>query len=143
MFDILMKIYFAGSIRGGRTDQENYLKLIDHIKNFGEVLTEHIGNKELTDQGENLPEKEIFARDISWIKKADVMIAEVSSPSLGVGYEISLAETLKKKILCLYKKQEGKKLSKMLTGNPCLKIVYYSDLEEAKIAIKNFLTKDF
>ncbi|HTY43991.1 MAG TPA: nucleoside 2-deoxyribosyltransferase [Patescibacteria group bacterium] len=131
--------------------QSDYLNLeellmsyaIGYIKNFGEVLTEHIGSEELTDQGENLPEKEVFARDTSWIKKADVVIAEVSSPSLGVGYEICLAETLKKRILCLYKKQEGKKLSTMLVGNPNLKIVHYSDLEEANAAIKDFLTKHF
>jgi len=136
-----MKIYFAGSIRGGRTDQETYLKLIEHLKNFGKILTEHIGKSSLTDQGENLPEKEIFPRDVLWIKEADVIIAEVSSPSLGVGYEIGLAEALKKRVLCLYKKQEGKKLSTMLVGNPNIEIGYYSDIEDAKKILDEFFNK--
>jgi hypothetical protein len=37
-----MKIYFAGSIRGGREDAALYLEIIEYLKTFGEVLTEHI-----------------------------------------------------------------------------------------------------
>ena len=47
-----MKIYFAGSIRGGRNDKEIYLKLIQHLSNYGEVLTEHVGDQKLPETGE-------------------------------------------------------------------------------------------
>ena len=47
-----MKIYFAGSIRGGRDDQELYFDMITDLQNHGTVLTEHIGNKELGNLGE-------------------------------------------------------------------------------------------
>lgn len=42
-----MKIYFAGSIRGGRKDAGLYKKIIDYLGKYGEVLTEHIGNKKI------------------------------------------------------------------------------------------------
>ena len=36
------KIYFAGSIRGGRVDAALYQRLIAYIKQTDRVLTEHI-----------------------------------------------------------------------------------------------------
>ena len=41
----MKKVYFAGSIRGGRADAGLYQKMIEHIKARGNnVLTEHVGN---------------------------------------------------------------------------------------------------
>jgi len=42
-----LKIYFCGSIRGGRQDRLLYAELIDYMKAFGKVLTEHIGHPQL------------------------------------------------------------------------------------------------
>ena len=46
-----MKIYFAGSIRGGRDDKELYLEIINLLGKYGKVLTEHIGDKTLSAMG--------------------------------------------------------------------------------------------
>ena len=64
-----MKIYFAGSIRGGRGDKEIYSLLINHLRKHGEVLTEHVGDKDLEEVGEIIPDEEIFKRDVKWLKK--------------------------------------------------------------------------
>lgn len=37
------KVYFAGSIRGGREDAAVYKRIIDYINATDTVLTEHIG----------------------------------------------------------------------------------------------------
>jgi putative deoxyribonucleoside 5'-monophosphate N-glycosidase len=37
------KVYFAGSIRGGREDAAVYKRIIDYINRTDTVLTEHIG----------------------------------------------------------------------------------------------------
>ena len=47
-----MKLYFCGSIRGGRQDQAHYAKIVEHMKTFGTVLTEAVANPELTEEGE-------------------------------------------------------------------------------------------
>ncbi len=134
-----MKIYFAGSIRGGRDDKDLYFKLIEYLAKYGHVLTEHIGDLDLTEKGEDGPTDEwIYNRDMSWIKEADVLVAEVSTPSLGVGYEIANAENMKMKTLCLYRTQEGKKLSAMIGGNPSLNVKEYKNLEEAINCIDDF-----
>lgn len=128
-----MKIYFAGSIRGGRSDQEVYLSIIKELEKYGTVLNEHIGARLLTDQGEiNITDKEIFERDLNWIKESDLVVAEVTVPSLGVGYEIGQAQSIGKKIVCLYRTEEGKKLSGMISGNSYLNIYKYKTFEDLK-----------
>lgn len=134
-----MKTYFAGSIRGGRDDQKIYFSIIKKIQNFGEVFTEHIGSKELSGQGENeLTDKEIFERDMAWIETSDIVVAEVTTPSLGVGYELGRAESMDKEIICLYREGGDKKLSAMISGNRYMKIFKYSALEDIdKILLDN------
>ena len=102
-----MKIYFAGSIRGGNNEASMYMKIINYLKEYGDVLTEHIGDSDLKDIGEQDKSDEyIFSRDLAWLRSADIIVSEVTSPSLGVGYEIGISETLNKPILCLFYKQE-------------------------------------
>lgn len=93
-----MKIYFGASVTGGRELQENYEKLVDFLSSRETVLTSHLGGKKLSDQGENLPASKLFHRDVNWVKGCDVLIADVTIPSTGVGYEIGLAESMEKKL---------------------------------------------
>ena len=112
-----MNIYFAGAIRGGRNDSKTYQKLIQLLKNYGTVLTEHVGNEILLEEEQFLSEKEIFNRDMQWLAEANILIAEVSTPSLGVGYELAVAEKLGIPCLCLFRKQQNSELSAMILGN--------------------------
>lgn len=134
-----MKIYFAASIRGGRDNQEACQKIIPYLKKFGEVLTEHLADPKLSYLGEPLPAKDVYNRDMDFLREADVLIAEISVPSLGVGYEIAKAEELGKKILYFCKKfEDGSKLSTIIEGNSNLIIKEYSDLEEVFQKIDEF-----
>jgi len=47
-----MKIYFSGSVSGGRKDVELYIQIILQLKERGLVLTEHIGDTRLDARGE-------------------------------------------------------------------------------------------
>ncbi len=133
-----MKIYFAGSVRGGRDDKELYLQLIEYLGKYGQVLTEHLGDRNLSEYGEDSPPELVHSRDISWLKESDVLIAEVSTPSLGVGYEIGIAESMNKRMLCLCNDEKYKMLSPMINGNSNLKIARYGNLEGAKKHIDSF-----
>lgn len=133
-----MKIYFAGSIRGGRDDKELYLEIIGLLGKYGKVLTEHIGDKTLSVMGENVSTDEyIYERDMVWLNEADVVVSEVTAPSLGVGYEIGKMED-RKPILCLYREQDGKRISAMIGGNKNIQIKKYSDLSDVKKILKEF-----
>lgn len=134
-----MKIYFAGSIRGGRDDKELYAEIIKKLGSFGTVLTEHVGDKNLSSYGEvKLPDTDIFARDVGWLMSADVVVAEVTTTSLGVGYELGIAEKLNKKILCLYREQEGKRLSAVIAGNAKMIVKIYREPNDLDAIFTDF-----
>ena len=122
-----MKIYFAASISGGRGDQAIYAQIIDLLKQHGTVLTEHFGDASLTSAGESLADREIHDRDIDWLRQADVLVAEVTTPSLGVGYEIGRAVEWGTRIVCLYRPSEGRRLSGMIAGCEGITVHKYTD----------------
>ena len=69
-----------------------------------------------------------------------MLVAEVSVPCLGIGYEIGKAEEWEKEILCLFLKSSGR-LSAMIEGNKNFSIKKYEDIEEALAFIDYFLSK--
>jgi len=135
-----MKIYFAGSIRGGRDGQRIYYQLIRGLQDYGQVLTEHVGDPDLTQWGDDGPtDQGIYERDMSWLAEAELMVAEVTVPSLGVGYEIGRAESLGMSVLCLYLEQDGRRLSAMISGNPRVTVKQYATVPEALVHIQRFI----
>ena len=134
-----MNIYFAGSIRGGRGDAAVYAQLIDHLRAYGDVLTEHVGSPALTAlDDEGLPDDALHEQDVAWLLESDVLVAEVSTPSLGVGYEIGRAVERGINVLCLYRPRDGRQLSAMIGGCPDVTNVTYQSIEEAKATIDQF-----
>jgi len=137
-----MKIYFAGAIRGGRDDAKLYKEIITFLENKGQVLTEHVGYQDLDSMGEKGGiDTTIYNRDMKWLKSADTIIAEVTTPSLGVGYELGIAEKLKKPILCLYRSGEGKHISAMVKGNKIFTCRDYNNITELQLHVNDFLNQ--
>ncbi len=134
-----MKIYVAASIRGGRDDQPIYEKIIQMVSEYGTVLTELFGSSTITStHGTGKDVEAIFLKDMGWIEEADAIVAEVTQPSLGVGYEIGRAETMRKPILCLYRTNAERTLSAMIAGNPKVTVQTYTNVEEVKDILATF-----
>ena len=108
----MKKVYFAGAIRGTREKANEYKKIGDFIEEYAEILDKHVVDP-------------------------DIVFAEVTMPSLGVGYEIAYAEKLGKKIVCLC--HEGVNLSAMIHGNNNLEVIFYNDVEELWDVVKERL----
>ncbi len=81
-------------------------------------------------QSESL-ERSIYERDMQWLRSADLVVAEVTQPSLGVGYELGAAEALGIPVVCLFRPASGRSLSAMLRGNAKFSIVEYETLSQA------------
>lgn len=145
VYNTAMKIYFSGSIRAGREDAKIYAQVIKFLGSYGQVLTDHIGdNHRIEHEETKLSDLEIYKRDLDWVKNCDVLIAEVTTPSLGVGYEIAKAEEWGKKVLCVYRGIEGKKLSAMIQGcGDCgnITLTKYSDPSELPTIFNSFFRK--
>ena len=133
-----MKIYFSGSIRGGRQDAELYKQIIEFLKQYGTVLTEHIGHDTID---HSKTDREIHEEDLAWLRESDIVIAEVTTPSLGVGYEIGRAVEMDKKILCLYRINDGNKVSAMIKGSPDFHCKSYKTINEAKKILSGFISE--
>lgn len=135
-----MNIYFACSITGGREFESIFRAITAALLSDGhEVPTAHLADPGvMVFEGQVVP-SEIYERDTSWIRTCEALVAEVSTPSHGVGYEVGYALNLGKPVLCVYR--EGQPISKMLTGNtqPTISVKSYCDPEEAITIIRSFL----
>ncbi|MBI4759697.1 MAG: nucleoside 2-deoxyribosyltransferase [Chloroflexota bacterium] len=136
-----MNIYFACSITGGREFEAVYQVMVHALVKAGhEVPTAHLVEADVGMREAALSPQEVYARDTAWIRACDALIAEVSVPSHGVGYEIGFALGMGKPVLAVY--QEGRRLSKMISGNPAssLTVKTYHTPEEAIQVIERFLS---
>ena len=133
-----MNIYFCGSIRGGRADAALYHEVIEFLKQYGPVLTEHVGDPHLTEQGNDGTAADIWQRDTAWLRQSDIVIAECSTPSLGVGYELAFAEAIGKPVHVFYGKEDGR-LSAMLAGDPHFGIHLYRTRDELFDTLKSIM----
>lgn len=115
-----MKFYFCGSIRGGRQRANLYHTMIEKMKEYGVVLTEHVGDPALTNLGGDGGSDYIWQRDMAWLRDCDAVIAECTVASLGVGYEIAAAVAMKKPVYVLYAGEPGR-LSAMVAGDPSIR----------------------
>src|SRR5216117_256840 len=133
------KVYFCGSIRGGRSLQPLYASIVDFLAQRGyDVLTSHVAARDVIaeEQREGGDAAQIYERDIRWLLECDLVIAEVSIPSLGVGVEVATAQHLGKSIICLCRTDVA--LSAMIEGNPGLRVIRYGDEAE----LMNLLDKE-
>lgn len=137
-----MEIFFGGSIRGGRSDGDLYATLIEYLKRHGTVLTEHIGreNVEQEEADAGLTDADIYEQDVAWLRQADAVVSEVTTPSLGVGYEVGKAVAWDKPVLCLYRPTSDHELSAMIRGNDAVRVAEYQRPEEVEEVIADFLT---
>lgn len=125
----MKKVYFAGSIRGGRADAALYERIIRYIQQTSRVLTEHVGCSHLNLMEQGKKDVDIYQQDSAWLRECDVVIAECTQPSLGVGYELAYAERFGKPCHIFYNKTKAQ-LSAMLTGNDYFTIHPYESDEE-------------
>ena len=126
----MKKVYFAGSIRGGRADAELYKRIIQYIQRDHCVLTEHVGDLSLS-KTEGLKDRDvaIYEQDTAWLRESDLVIAECTTPSLGVGYELAYAEAHGIPVHIFYNKSRAN-LSAMLTGDKYFQIHPYHNEED-------------
>lgn len=117
-----------------------YHAIVDLLLKAGhQVPTAHLARADVMEKETTVDPSEVYHRDVNWVLGCDALIAEVSTPSHGVGYEIALALEKEKPVLCCY--QHGRRVSKMITGNdmPDFSLYVYKSLDDLLPAIERFL----
>jgi len=135
-----MKIYFAASVTNTFRDIDLYNKIIKYLTRYGIILNKKIGDKDFWRERKKIIFSKEQAHDFDFklLSKADVVIAEITNPSLGVGYEIGRAIERKKPVLGLYNKKFEKQISPMILGSPDIVIKSYKRFTDIKLIIDDF-----
>lgn len=139
---VLMKIYFCCAVTGGRDQTGANEKIVAHLLRRGHIVpTEHLVRSDALEPADDIDPEAVYRRDIAWIDDCDALIAEVSMPSHGVGYEIAYALGQKKRVFCCSRR--GLSLSKMITGNdsPSLVVRTYEKVDEVLELMDMFLSE--
>jgi nucleoside 2-deoxyribosyltransferase len=103
--------------------KESFQDNQDIEKIIGEDNIFNIIKEELSKKDKSY--SEIFHRDTKWISICDMVVAEVSTASLGVGWECCYAQFLNIPVIALCDKKV--KISAMIGGNPYINKIYYDN----------------
>jgi nucleoside 2-deoxyribosyltransferase len=98
-----------------------------------EVLTRHLIRNDVWEADRALSPQEVYLRDMTWLKQCDLLMAEVSGSSFGLGFETGyLLGATTKKVVLFYRRDAEKKISLMITGitHPNCSLVPYSNFDE-------------
>ncbi|MFA5025733.1 MAG: nucleoside 2-deoxyribosyltransferase [Candidatus Shapirobacteria bacterium] len=112
-----MKAYFSASVHGRSTYGEQYKRIVDTLKKLGyDVFAEHVmeTDAEGIDRQSNQEIRDVYKNLITRIKKSDLVVAEVSTPSVSVGHEITEAINLNKPVILLH--SDGGNRAMLLEG---------------------------
>jgi 2'-deoxynucleoside 5'-phosphate N-hydrolase len=136
-------IYFSGSISSGRQDAELYRRIVEVLRGAGHrVLDGDVTSgaaegdagaapgwtSPSIEGGGKLDAFGIFDRDMSWLAEAEVLVAEVSRPSTGVGYEIASARHLHRiPVIALYRPAWTSRCSAMISGDRGIEVIEYEE----------------
>lgn len=133
-----INIYFSGSIKGGRQLVDTYHSMIETLSQYGKVLTEHIGDSNYASGGYTEPHV-IYLQDKAYLDNSHIVIADITVPSLGVGYELAYAESANMPVVCLY--DNSATVSSMIVGNGYFECYGYDDVADALRIIDDIMTK--
>jgi len=117
-----MKIYLACTVRGDRGGVAAGRAISERLQRAGhEVLTTHLLADDVEAAESRLTERDVFARDLDWLTRCDVLVAEASGSSYGVGFEVGYvlgrAPTSGQRVVLLYDRSRRHAISRLIVGN--------------------------
>ena len=137
-------IYLSGSISGGREDIDIYCEIADRLTECGvEVFAGDVTNRNSGVEGAGLRPAEIFERDMKWLeevaRRGGSLVAEISRPSTGVGYEIAAARYLHRiPVICLWRPRFTSRCTAMIEGDGGITLLQYSEENLAEMVERLF-----
>jgi hypothetical protein len=134
-----MRVYLAAAMTSADRDLPAIAALVHHLERSGhEVPTRHVGDPAGRELDAALSDEQLARRDLDWLASSDALVAEVSTPSHGVGIEVMAAVQRLQPVLLLHRR--GVRVSRLLLGLPFARSVAYGTSAEATAAIDAFLT---
>ena len=128
-----MRVYLAAPMLGVRDALPTVRAIAAKLaEEKHEILTPHV-IEDTSDVDRGLRPEDIYERDVRLLEASDVVVAEISYPSLGVGFEIAYALLRGKKVVALCEEERLEKTSALIRGikQPNFKLIVYRNSEEA------------
>lgn len=132
-----MKIYLACTVRGDRSAVACTRALADALDAMGHtILTRHLLADDPDADEASLTERAVFERDVRLLESADVLVAEASGSSYGVGFEVGYvigrSASTGQRVLLLYDAARRDKVSRLIIGNthPACTTYPYRDADD-------------
>lgn len=135
-----MRVYLACAMTNPERDTRVVEEVLRALGEAGhEVLTPHVvGGVEQAADG-LLSDEDLAQRDLAWLAQADCLVAEVSTPSHGVGIEVMAALNAGKPVLAIAHQQA--RVSRLLSGLPGLTFARYGSHAQAVTLVRAFLER--
>ena len=141
-----MKIYLACTVRGDRSGVLAGRAICERLEHHGhEVQTKHLLADDVETAEAQLTEGDVFRRDLGWLAQCDVLVAEASGSSYGVGFEVGYvlgrAHASRQRVVLLYDRRRRHAISRLITGNcdPNCATFGYGSIEELSAFIDRTL----
>jgi 2'-deoxynucleoside 5'-phosphate N-hydrolase len=117
-----MTIYLACTVRGDRGGVLAGRAICERLQRHGHrVLTTHLLADDVETAESQITETEVFRRDLEWLAACDLLVAEASGSSYGVGFEVGYvlgrAATTGQRVILLYDTARRHQVSRLITGN--------------------------
>jgi nucleoside 2-deoxyribosyltransferase len=129
-----MHIYLACTVRGDRGAVAPLRSLVEALERDGHtILTKHLLDDGVETAEAALTEAEVYARDIDWLESCDLLIADASGSSYGVGFEVGYvlgrSDRTQQRVLLLYRADRRDAISRLISGNrhPRCTVLTYDD----------------
>lgn len=140
-----MNIYLACTVRGDRDAVHGLRQLVTDLEAAGHViLTRHLLEDDVETAEAALSEERVYQRDIEWLNASDMLIADASGSSFGVGFEVGwvLANAARtgQRVLLLYRDDRRHHISRLIVGNAhprCTVIPYSSSADLTNQVLAN------
>jgi len=129
-----VRIYLACTVRGDRGAVAALRTLVARLERDGHtILTTHLLEDGVETAEAALTEQAVYERDIAWLESADVLVADASGSSYGVGFEVGYvlgrAASTTQSVVLLYRADRASQISRLIAGNnhPRCTVLKYED----------------
>ena len=133
-----MRVYLCAAMTNADRKLADITALLAAVEEAGhQVPTRHIAAHNARELDLGLTDQELASRDLAWLEAADAVVAEVTTPSHGVGVEVTHAVHVGKPVLVIHR--EGAVVSRLLTGLPGVQRSTYTTTQNAAELALEFL----
>jgi nucleoside 2-deoxyribosyltransferase len=140
-----MQIYLACTVRGDRGAIAGLRSLVASLEDAGHtVLTKHLLDDNVDGAESALSERAVYERDIAWLEACDLLIADASGSSFGVGFEVGYvlgqSDRREQRVILLYQAGRRDQISRLIVGNahPRCRVVPYATGAELGALVSMF-----